>query len=426
MAKLKTIFITLLTSPLIFSPFAICAENEDMEVTELIKSPFSFQLTGLYSDHFSSSGAKMELGYKPSTESGFIINVGLDHLSDISYKLNNIDFKHDFTNLRWSTGYKFELTNEFSITPSIGLAVNAVEVKQISLDSGTTQGYSNLTFAYDVSDSFSIVLEGSYDFGSNVLTDSSSVGLGFKYTPSHRAPVSTFKNESADPIQTISTTLDTDLTSDVKTDSPLIEDTLPITTAPSILASSVTGVIDDTLINSQVEELAPEESSMLVQDTFEDMPFTIQIGVFKNINSVNLYLKQNNIAEDQTYTREINGLIKIYYQGFETKSSASVSLRKLKGMGVDGFIVNTPVKQTTTKFVSMGSFYAVQLGSFSTLSSADPIITKLQSLDKQTFIKQSGELMKLYTGKFQEKANAETELAQLKENEINGFVTKLN
>jgi len=424
MANMKPFLSLLTTAPLLLTSLQSMAEDEDEDVsvleptstteedtveTTLIKSKFSFDFIGLQSDYYESSGARLGLGFQPSEDSGVIMNLALEHFSDVTYVLSPTKFESQFTNLRWSAGYKFDVGNDFNITPSLGLVTNLAE-----LDANTSQGYTNVRFAYDVTDSFSLFMESTYDFGSTVLSDSGTVGIGFKYTPHYSQPVVSLVDDEPAPLPDPEP-----LVSELDSTAPVL--------VTDLETSSVTGIIDGVALGDGleiVEEVAIVED-VVESDDYENMPLTIQIGVFRNMAAVNTFRQQNSINADETFTREVNGLVKIYYKGYETRVSANQNLASLKMKGVDGFVLNTPEK-TNNKFVAIGTFYAVQLGSFSSLSSADPIINKMQGLDKQTFIKQSGELMKLYTGKFQSNSEAQAEVRKLKANNINGFVTKIN
>ncbi len=422
MANIKPFISILSTAPLLLTslqsmaadesqaditPVAPIAESHETIETNLIKSPFSFDFIGLQSDQYSSSGGRFGLSYQPNEDVGVVTNVSLEHFSNLTYKLNGSVFESEFTNLRWSAGYKFDVTNDFNITPSLGLVMGVITN---TTNTNITQGYTNLRFAYDVNDSFSLFMEGNYDFGSIELPETSSFGIGFKYTPHYSQPIVAITSQEPTIIQE-------PVVSDFDAAAPILPDS-------SLETSAVTGVIVDAELGNSIEDVEIVEDAIDSAD-YESMRYTIQIGVFNNMAAANSFLQKNSISKDETYTREYNGLVKIYYKGFDALSSARQSLTSLKAKGVDGFVLNTPKKVNKT-FVAIGTFYAVQLGSFSSLSSADPIITKMQGLDKKTFIKQSGSLMKLYTGKFQNKSEAQAELRKLKSNNIDGFVIKIN
>ena len=340
-----------------------------------------------------------------------ITNLALEQFSNVTHELSPTEFESEFTNLRWSAGYKFDVTNDFNITPSLGMVMGVLT------KSNVTQGYTNVRFAYDVTDSFSLFMEGNYDFGSIELSDTGSFGLGFKYTPHYSQPVVSLVDNTPAPIEP-------------EPEVSAFDAAAPILVA-DIETSSVTGVVDGLELSEPVVEEVEIEDETVQSDDYESMRFTIQVGVFRNMAAVNRFRQQNSINADETYTRESNGLVKIYYKGYDTRAIANTTLRSLKAKGVDGFVLNTPEKadkpvEKANEFVAVGPFYAVQLGSFSSLRSADPIITKMQGLDKKTFIKQSGALTKLYTGKFKLNSEAQAEVRNLKANNIDGFVTKIN
>jgi cell division septation protein DedD len=412
MAKIKPLLSILSTAPLLLISLPSISAEDDMA-----KSKFSFNFTTLRYEKYESSAARIGFGYKPSDDSGLVMDFGLEHIVNFNYVSGGVDFKHDFTNLRLAPGYQFDLTDNFSITPSIGLAINVEEMNDINLQYGATQGYTGLKLSYDVTDVLSFVAESNYNFGSTLIGDAGSIGIGFKYTPQYKVTsLSLAKPESQDTVEPSNTALAV---------VPIVPVQTPVQ-APvdATLTSSVTGVVDDTLLAAPIEEEVVEP--VVVEETnYADLPYTIQIGAYQSMVSVNRYLQQNSINSEDVYTREINGLQKIYYKGFESVTSAKQSLASLKAKGVNGFVVNTP-KQAATKPAVLGSVYAIQLGSFSTLRSADPIINKLQELDRQTFIKPSGDLIKLYTGKFDTQSKADSELARLKDLNITGFVAKVN
>jgi len=397
--KIKRLLPILLTAPLLLTNLQLMAEN-NVNLTQIVplaesetvledtfvnNHPFSFYFVTLHSGSYS--GGKLGFSYQPRkyTEySGLLMDTSLEYLPDINYKLSSTEFESEFTNLRWSAGYQFDVTSDFNITPSLGVVTNIAD-----LDSNTTQGYTNLKFTYEVTDSFSLFMEGIYDFGTDVLSDSGMVGIGFKYTPKYnQSPVTVTNKEST-------------MIPDVK-----------------LKNSTVTGIVADIGLGNTVE-------NVIEPSDYEKMLYTIQVGVFTNMASVNTFRQKNSINASETYTREYDGFVKMYYKGFDALSLAKQSLAKLRSTGVDGFVLNTP-KQVNKAPAALNTYYTVQLGGFKSLNSAIPIINKVHELDKQAFIKQSIKLMKLYTGKFQNKSEAQAELKKLKENNIDGFVTKIN
>lgn len=417
MARIKPFLSILSTAPLLLTNLPSIADDGDM-----VKSKFSFNFTTLRYEKYESSAARIGFGFKPSEDNGLVLDFGLEHIVNFNYVSNGIDFKHDFTNLRLAPGYQFDLTNDLSITPSLGLAINVEEMNDIGLKTGATQGYTGLKLSYNVTDVLSVVAESNYNFGSTLFGDAGSIGIGFKYTPQYKvSSVSLTKPQNQEvAVEPSNTTLDV---------VPIVPAVSPV---DATLTSSVTGVVDDTLLATPVEELEVKEEAIVepmpVQEAsdYQSLPYTIQLGAFKSLASVERFLKQNSIPAEDAFTRNINGLNKVYYKGFESVTSAKAALSDLKSKGINGFVLNTPKQTEASKPADLGSVYAIQLGSFNTLRSADPIINKLQELDRQTFIKTSDDLIKLYTGKFETQANAESELARLKSLDISGFVAKVN
>jgi cell division septation protein DedD len=406
MARIKPFLSILSTAPLLLTNLPSIAADGDM-----VKSKFSFNFTTLRYEKYESSAARIGFGYKPSDDNGLILDFGLEHIVNFDDVTNGVDFTHDFTNLRLAPGYQFDITDNFSITPSLGLAINVEEMNDIGLKTGATQGYTGLKLSYNVTDVLSFVVENNYNFGSTLFGDAGSIGIGIKYTPQYKATtLSLAKPVSQDTVEPSNTAL-----SVVPLQTPTDE----------TLTSSVTGVVDETLLTAPIEEDVVEPIVVEESTDYANLPYTIQLGAFSSMASVDRFLQQNSIPAEDAYTRNINGLNKVYYKGYESLTSAKQALSDLKSKGINGYVLNTP-KLAATKPAVLGSVYAIQLGSFNSLRSADSIINKLQELDRQTFIKTSDDLIKLYTGKFDTQANAESELARLKDLNINGFVAKVN
>ncbi len=410
---------------------------------------YHFSFIAIQSDYYSTTGALIDLGYKPSIDSGIVVNLGIEHLPQLSYEINNVEFEHDFTNLRWSAGYQFDLSQNVHFTSSLGLAINLEPIDSPNIHQGDTQGFVNLKFSYQLSDSFSLIALSNYDFGSQILSDSGSFGVGISYRPSkssnhvknNRSNDNGFPGKAGGASGFGYDNFDSD--------TPATPPSVVVSaTSAAALTSTVTGVLapnsselpitpitreDEVDSPVAVAPIEPTQEQEQEQIDFEAQPYTIQIGVFNNISSVELFLKQKSIDPTQIFTRTIDSMQKIFYRGYPTVSKARQTLTQLTSRGIDGFVLNTPKiiaepvakvkRQPAPKLIP---FYAIQLGSFSTLSSADEIITKMQELKRQTFIRGAGDVMKVFTGKYTSLEQAENELANLKQMNISGFVTKID
>jgi hypothetical protein len=285
-------------------PAPLIVKNEEQAETSVSQNPFTFDyLIGFPSDNFGRlviGYGRLGFGYKPLEGSELLINVGLEHFFNQNNELNNLDFETKFMNLRWSIGYKFDVGNDFSITPALGLATDLTE-----FDSSTTQAYTNVRFEYDMTDTFGLFIEGIYDFESNILPENETIGFGFKYTPNYSQPTINLVNAESIPLPFSKL-----LVSDFGATAPLLKN---------------------------------NAEDFVKSNGYKNMRFTIQIGAFSSMSAaINAYSKQKLINIDDTYIVELNGLFKIYYKGYNNFDLANKALANLKGKGVDSFLLNTP------------------------------------------------------------------------------------
>jgi len=413
---IKKFFLSILSAPIFLTTLQVNAEGgdvsklishlfyEDNEVKgehTLVKSPFSFDYFIGFPENYNGGltlgYGRFGFGYKPLEDNDLIMNVSLEHFfdEDENEESSSLGFENKFLHLRWSAGYEFVIDDSFSITPSLGLAINLD-------DSNTTQGYTNIRFDYNMTNKFGLFVETIYDFGSSEVSDMGTIGFGFKYTPYYKKPV--VNQPSNKPVKS----------SKIK----------PVTSKFGNVSPIIETRIEKQTVVSDVEQVT------ILEDTFkssayEKMPFTIQIAAVRNTAEVNAFRKRKSINPNDTYVRKIGGLLKIYYKGYTTLKLADQTLANLKAKGIRGFVLNTPTEDGSTSIV-VGTFHTIQLGSFSSLRLAESTINKLQMLDKQTFVKESDGKVKLYTGKFTNKSEAQAELIKLKAKSVNGFVTKVN
>lgn len=365
----------------------------------LIKSKVSFGLTTLLSDGGTVAGSRVSWDYKPDTNDGFVMNLELESLSKSGH-LKSLGVDDSLKNLRFSSGYQFDLSDNFSVTPALGMTINTNmnDISSETFHKGDAQARASVKLAYRISNSFSVSLESEFGFDSSVFNDTSSYGIGFKFTPHYIMPKLVL------PKKTPAISLPT----------PDVAPIVDVVPTPDVTPAA---------------DLAPAASTEITESTstnYDELPFTIQIAVFTNISEANAYLKNTLITPEDVSIRQTNGIVKLYYKGFESVASANEALSDLQSKGIAGFVNNRLTKASDVQDIIVGPFYTVQLGSFLNINSATPIISQIEELEKTTFTEKYENFLRLHTGKFNTKAKAKSEMTALKGFNIDGFVIKKN
>ena len=365
----------------------------------LIKSKVSFGITTLFSDDGPIPGSRISWDYKPDKNDGFVMNLELEFLAK-SEHLTNLGVDKSLRNFRLSSGYQFDLNNKFSITPALGMTINTNknDISSEKFHKEDAQARAGVKLAYNISNSFSISLESEFGFDSSVFNDTSSFGIGFKFTPHYEMPKLVLPKKSPANLNVVKKPPSGLLTTS--------EVTPVTTTTPDLAPSTTIEVTESTSTND------------------DELPFTVQIGVFSNISAANNYIKDSLINPEDASIRKSNGIVKVYYKSFESVTSANKALSDLQSKGLTGFVNNRLTKASDIQDIIAGSFYTVQLGSFLNINSAVPIISKIEELEKTTFTEKHENFIRLHTGKFNTQAKAKSEMTALKGFNIDGFVIK--
>jgi hypothetical protein len=299
-------------------------------------------LTQVYVFDFEATGVDFVYEIQPWSSTAFTFDVGVEYLQELNYRHDAMDWMHNTTTMSLGVGYFWQSSDTLKIALKTGARSSLSDQTDSQIVMGDTSAYISAEFAFEILPGFEVLNTFTHDYGHENLPAHSSFGIGLKYRfGSQSSRAIEFDNQEPELISRADRsqqTLQNEVV-DVVDEEPNLSTEEPNDNSIQLLQEQQSNIVNQAAAVAMTKEAEISEPEPQVEVSVFKPYFSVQLGSFSKMNSLDAFIKSKSIDRDETTIRKIGGMFKLSTGQFDTRNQAKIEMNVLKRKGLNGFVV---------------------------------------------------------------------------------------